>query len=330
MAQNYYLFNSGTLQRKDNSLIFRPAEGDPRTFPVENCEALYLFGEVTLNTKLLNFLSQHQITVHVFNYYDFYAGSYVPRESLLSGRVVVDQVKHYTNKKKRIAIAQKLVEGAAHNLLKNLKYYKKQGKELEKSVDLIEEWEQQIPAATEIPALMGIEGNIRNEYYRCWPIIIDQKIEFEKRVYHPPDNMINALISYCNTMVYTTCLSEIYRTQLNPLVSFLHEPGERRYSLALDLAEVFKPILSDRLIFRVLNRQQVTEKDFSQQLNFCQMNEKAIKTITREYDETLKTVIKHPSLKKQVSYRRLVRLDAYRLIKHLLGDEEYEPTKMWW
>lgn len=330
MAQNYYLFNAGTLQRKDNSLIFRPAEGDPRTFPVENCEALYLFGEITLNTKLLNFLSQHRITVHIFNYYDFYAGSYVPRESLLSGRVVVDQVQHYTSKNKRLVLARKFVEGAIHNLLKNLKYYKKRKKELEMPIQTIEQWIPQVERATDIPALMGIEGNIRNQYYQCWPLIIDQKIEFEKRVYHPPDNMINALISYCNSMVYTTCLSEIYRTQLNPLISFLHEPGERRYSLSLDLAEIFKPILADRLIFRILNRQQVTEKDFSKELNFCQMTEKAVKTITREYDDTLKTVIHHPGLKKQVSYRRLIRLDAYRLIKHLLGDETYEATKMWW
>lgn len=330
MAQNYYIFNSGQLQRKDNSLIFRPAEGDPRTFPVENCESLYLFGEITLNTKLLNFLSQHKIVLHVFNYYDFYAGSYVPRESLLSGKLVVEQVKYYSSPKKRIIIARKFIEGASHNILKNLKYYNKKGKDLETEIERIESWIPKIQKAEKIPELMGIEGNIRDCYYSGWKKIIDQKIDFEKRVYHPPDNMVNALISYCNMMVYTTCLSEIYRTQLNPLVSFLHEPGERRYSLALDLAEVFKPILADRLIFRILNRKQVKEKDFTKELNYCRMSDSAVKTVIREYDDTLKTVINYPKLKKQVSYRRLIRLDAYRLIKHILGDEEYEPTKSWW
>jgi CRISPR-associated endonuclease Cas1 len=56
-------------------------------------------------------------------------------------------------------------------------------------------------------------------------------------VRRPPDNMINALISFANSMVYTACLGEIYKTQLNPLISFLHEPGTKRFSLSLDLVE---------------------------------------------------------------------------------------------
>ena len=96
---------------------------------------------------------------------------------------------------------------------------------------------------------MGVEGNIRKQYYAAWNIIINQEISFEKRVMHPPDNMINSLISFVNTLIYTKVLGELYRTQLNPTISYLHEPGERRFSLSLDLAEVFKPLIGDRLIF---------------------------------------------------------------------------------
>ena len=56
--------------------------------------------------------------------------------------------------------------------------------------------------------------------------------DFDQRVRNPPDNAVNALISFGNSLVYTTCLTEIYRTQLSPLISFLHEPGNRRFSLA--------------------------------------------------------------------------------------------------
>ncbi len=45
--------------------------------------------------------------------------------------------------------------------------------------------------------------------------------------------MVNALISFGNSMIYSTVLSEIYNTQLNPTISYLHEPSERRYSLLL-------------------------------------------------------------------------------------------------
>ena len=59
---------------------------------------------------------------------------------------------------------------------------------------------------------MGIEGNIRKVYYESWKIIIDQDIDFEKRVKRPPDNLVNTLISFMNTVIYTKTLSEIYKT----------------------------------------------------------------------------------------------------------------------
>ncbi len=130
--------------------------------------------------------------------------------------------------------------------------------------------------------------------------------------------MINSLISYLNSLVYTTCLSEIYHTQLNPLISYLHEPGERRFSLSLDLAEIFKPIFSDRIIFSALNRQQITEKDFITEVNLCYLNESGRKIIVKEYDEKLKTIITHKKLERQVSYRYLIRTEKYLTNKEKL------------
>ena len=177
---------------------------------------------------------------------------------------------------------------------------------------------------------MGIEGNIRKVYYDSWNIIINQDIAFEKRIKNPPDNAINSLISYVNTIIYTRVLSEIYKTQLNPTISYLHEPSERRFSLCLDIAEIFKPIIADRLIFSMLNKKQITEKDFEKGLNFTYIKDKARKEITREIDLRLQTKIKHKKLGREVSYEYLMRLEVYKLIKHLLEDENYEGFKMWW
>lgn len=54
-------------------------------------------------------------------------------------------------------------------------------------------------------------------------------------------------------MCYTLCLRAIHQTQLNPTISFLHTPGERRYSLALDVAEIFKSVIIDRVICTLRN-----------------------------------------------------------------------------
>lgn len=82
----------------------------------------------------------------------------------------------------------------------------------------------------------------------------------------PPSNEVNAMISFVNSMCYTLCLDMIYHTQLNPTISFLHQPGERRYSLALDLAEIFKPVLADRLIFSLLNKNRCRNVILTQSL----------------------------------------------------------------
>lgn len=209
-------------------------------------------------------------------------------------------------------------------------YYQNRGKELKSQIKEIEFLRKQIFICKNVQELMGIEGNIRKNYYEAWNMIINQDIAFEKRVKNPPDNAINSLISYVNTMIYTRVLSEIYKTQLNPTISYLHEPSERRFSLCLDIAEIFKPLIGDRLIFSMLNRKQITENDFEEGLNFLYIKEEARKQITKELDVKLQTTIKHKKLDREVSYEYLIRLEIYKLIKCLLEDIPYEGFKIWW
>jgi CRISPR-associated protein Cas1 len=117
---------------------------------------------------------------------------------------------------------------------------------------------------------------------------------------------------------------------LNPTISYLHEPGARRFSLALDLAEVFKPVLADRMIFKLINNRQITEKDFAQDLNACYLNESGRRTILKEWDSRLQTTIEHRRLKRRVSYERLIRLECYKLVKHLTSVEPYSGFRAWW
>jgi len=142
--------------------------------------------------------------------------------------------------------------------------------------------------------------------------------------------MLNALISFGNSLLYATTLGAIYRTQLRPTISFLHEPGDRRFSLALDISAVFKPLLVDRLIFKVLNTKMLGTDDFDKDLNYCYLKEKGRKVFVQEYDQRLKTTISHRNLGRKVSYRRLIRLECYKLIKHLMGVQEYRGFRAWW
>ena len=330
MKQSYYIYNSGNLQRKDNTLRFTSYEGEKRDIPVERISDIYVMAEMTFNTAFINYISKYGIPVHFFNYYQFYTGSYYPRESLLAGQLLVKQVEHYTDPLRRLLLAQRFVEAAADNIYRNLRYYNGRGKDVSVQMMEISTLRKDISKTKTIEELMGIEGNIRKNYYRAWKIIINQEIDFEKRVMHPPDNMINSLISFVNSLIYSKTLSEIYQTQLNPTISYLHEPGVRRFSLCLDISEIFKPLIGDRLIFSLLNRNQITEDSFTKELNFLHLKKEASQTVVREFEAKLKTTIMHKDLNRQVSYQYLIRLEAYKLIKHLIGEKEYEGFRIWW
>lgn len=330
MKDSLYIYNSGILMRKDNTLRFVNENDEKKDIPIERYEDIYIFGEVTINSALLNILSKYGINVHFFNYYSFYTGSFYAREQLLAGQLIIKQAEYYSDVEKRLTIAQKFIDAASYNIHRNLRYYNSRGKDLQKYLDEVEDLRKNIYKTSSIPELMGYEGNIRKCYYAAWNIIVNQQINFDKRTKHPPDNMINTLISFVNTLVYTKTLGEIYKTQLNPTISYLHEPGTRRFSLCLDISEIFKPLIADRLIFSLLNKNQITEKDFTSDLNFLHLNKKASQLIVRQLDERVKTTIHHKELDKDVSYQYLIRLEAYKLIKHLIGEKEYEGFKMWW
>ncbi|MDI6804782.1 MAG: type I-B CRISPR-associated endonuclease Cas1b [Bacteroidota bacterium] len=317
-------------------------EADPQTgrvkrkpIPVEDIEAFYCFGEMDFNTRFFNFLATQKIPLHIFNYYGHYGGSYFPRDYLPSGFTIVEQVRAYLDTQRRLVIAREIIDAASFNILKNLQYYSKPSQG-EKQIDFghtisdIENLRASISSANTTQELMGVEGNIRDRYYKCWGEIVGQEYSLDKRVKHPPDNAINALVSFANSLIYTTVLSEIYHTHLNPTISFLHGPGERRYSLALDLAEIFKPIIADKMIFKLLNNKQIQEKHFRKELNFCYLEESGRKIVLQEYDERLKTTIKHRSLNRNVSYRHLIRLEAYKLVRHITSKDEYKAFRAWW
>ncbi|MGB3368503.1 MAG: type I-B CRISPR-associated endonuclease Cas1b [Acidaminobacteraceae bacterium] len=330
MKRTFYFYNQGRISRKDNTLVYVNSEGVKKALPIETISEIYIMCEMDFNTKLIDFLSRYGILVHFFNYYDFYSGTFYPRERLLSGKLLTLQVIQSNDDEKRLLIAKEFIAGAADNIFRNLRYYNGRGKDVSIVMDGIDKLRRKIYEANSINQLMGIEGNIRKRYYSAFNTIIDGEYDFDKRVKRPPDNIINTLISYVNSVLYTKILSQIYMTQLNPTISFLHESGERRFSLSLDIAEVFKPLIGDRIIFSLLNKNQITEDDFTQELNYLHLKKSASQKIMQEIDDRLKKTIMHKELKRKVSYEYLIRLECYKLIKHLTGEKEYKSFRIWW
>lgn len=327
MKKNLYITKSGTLSRKDNTLLFKN-EFIKKVIPIIGIENIYLLGEVTTNSKLLNFLSVNKITCHFFNYYGYYTGSFYPKETYLSGKLLVKQVEHYTNNDLRIKIAKKFVVGISNNLIHVLKHYYKHGEVSSKIITKIKRTTKKLENKKTINDILQVEGEIWILFYDCVRHIVKKNFDFIHRIKRPPDNPINALISFLNSLLYVKVVSKIYHTQLNPTISYLHEPGEMRFSLSLDVAEVFKPSLTFQVLFKLVNKKMIKEEHFNRELNYCILNEEGKRIVLQEFDKKLGETNDHVLLKRKYSNDGLIKLELYKLTKHLMGDKEYQPYSL--
>lgn len=332
MGKTLYVLSSGELKRKDNTIIIESSEGR-KFIPVETTDEMLIFGEVDLNKRFLEFCTTNKVMLHFFNHYGYYQGTFYPREHMNSGAVVLAQAKHCLDAEKRLVLAKKFVTGAIENMKTVLAYYSRRGNiKLDGIIENLTNYGNLANEKTEISELMGIEGNARECYYSAFDDITGGgSFSMKQRSRRPPQNRMNALISFLNSMCYVTTLAQIYRTHIDPRIGFLHETNFRRFSLNLDIAEIFKPIIVDRLIFSLLNKKEIQAKHFGVPSGGgIYLSEKGRPIVLKAWEERLTSTIGHPRLKRSVSYRSLIRMEAYKLVKHILGDEEYNPFAMRW
>ena len=328
MGSTKYIMSMGELTRKDNSLCFRK-DGKNVYIPVENTKEIFCFNEVSINTKLLDFLSQNNIIIHFYNYYGGYSGTYYPRDHYLSGKLLVKQVLKYEND--RMSVARAIVKGIGLNIYEVLDHYYKHGKkEVKETTDWIKsDFIRLVEQSKDVKELMAYEGEVWMRFYANFKYFLPEDFVMNKRVKRPPDNPINALVSFGNTLLYTKTISAIYQTHLDQRISFLHEPSEGRFSLSLDLSEVFKPVIVFRTIFDLVNNHRLqVEKHFEKNVNYCILNEEGRKIFVEAFQERMESVFEHSRLKRKVTYRTALKLDCYKLIKNILEDKEFVPFSL--
>lgn len=320
-----YIFSKGELSQNDYSILFKTSEKN-NYLPVKNIKELYLFSDCTLTTKFLQMCSNNGIMIHIFDYYGYYKGTFYPKITLLSGDVTVKQalVSYYD----REIIAKSIVQGIANNIYEVEYHYYRHGiKELKPFIDYLrKDVEKLLAKSDNIKQIMAIEGAIWAKFYDTFQYFLPKDFIMNKRVRRPPDNPINALISFGNSFLYSKTITQLYKTHLNQTISFLHEPSDARFSLSLDISEVFKPILVFKTIFDCVNNKKITvEKHFDKNVNYCYLNETGRKIFIKELDKRLNDTFMHSTLHRNISYKTAITLDGYKLIKFLLENKKFVP-----
>ncbi|WP_457560904.1 type I-B CRISPR-associated endonuclease Cas1b [Caminibacter sp.] len=319
-----YIFSTGEIKRKDNSIAFKNENGW-NYLPVNRIREIYFLNEVRLNSRFLSFVAKKGIVLHFFSYYGHYIGTFLPKNHFVNGKLTVLQALAYENK--RLEIAKPIVSAIAKNIYEILYHYYRHGrKELKYFLDYLRlNVPKFIEKSENIEKLLFIEGQIWTGFYDSFKYILPQDFLMNKRVKRPPDNPINALISFGNSLLYTKTIDMIYQTHLNQAISYLHSVNESRFSLSLDLSEAFKPIIVFRTIFELINRRKITLKHFEQKMNFALLNEEGKKIFIKAFEDRINEKFSHPKLKRMVSFQSAIKYDGYKLIKFLLEKREFMP-----
>lgn len=320
-----YIFSKGDLERKDFSIVFK-SNGKNNYIPIEMTKELYLFNDCTITTKLLTSLGKAGITLHCFDYYGNYTGTFYPKEQLISGNVCFKQVKYF--EENRILIAKAIVNGIAQNIYTVLYHYYRHGKSnLKEYLNFLrKDVPKLLDKTNNIKQVLMIEGTIWARFYDSFKYFLPEEFIMNKRVRQLPNNPMNALVSFGNSILYSKTITQIYHTHLNQSISFLHEPSEGRFSLSLDLCEVFKPIIVFKTIFDCINNKKLkVEKHFIKELNYCILNDEGKKIFLQNLDERFNTSFKHPKLKRNVTYKQCIKLDGYKLIKTFVENKPFIP-----
>lgn len=323
--RTHFLVNNGRLRRQDNNIYFDryDEEGNvtgTKPLPINAIDEIYLLAKVDIDSYTMAFLANNNILLHFFSPYQAFRGNFFPNTSNSvnkSGFVLLQQLRAFDDPVHRLYLAKQVTRGQIVNGANNCKRHTV-------AFDA-ETYLPNLEKAQTINEIMAVEGAFKKNYYQAWNSIIkDQRsFKFTTRSKQPPTDKINSFISYVNTRIYNVVLSEIYKTELDPRIGFLHEPNYRALSLHLDIAEIFKPIIGDNLMFGMLNKNEITAKDFKTDSGRIRFTNEAIKKIEMKMIQKLtdQTTIG----KQKLTWRQVIRREVNQIKKSVCEGAEYEP-----
>lgn len=183
-------------------------------------------------------------------------------------------------------------------------------------------------AATDLDGLRGVEGDAAALYFSVFNDLLTRPgFSMARRTRRPPTDSVNALLSFCYTLLMHDCRSGLESCGLDPQCGYLHRDRPGRPSLALDLMEELRAVIADRVCLNLLNRQQLTDKDFETHENGgVYLKEDARKTVFTAWQERKQTEILHPLLEERITYGLLPHIQARLLARHIRGDLDAYPA----
>lgn len=313
MKTSTYIVRDGLIERGEGTIRLCDPSGRSQYIPIQNLESLQIAGTAAISAGAACLLAREGIPVVWLNWRNQESALLQTLLDRPNGDVIVAQVRHHVSPRLRVALAMEMLRGAAHGMRIVLRYHKSRGEPVDPDAIPLE------PAGGTIDELLGWEGNNRRAYYAQLDKLLPHGMQLDGREYRPPSNETNALLGFLNSLTYTACHIAIADAGLCPSISFLHSIAGRRNSLALDLSEIFKPLLADRVLLTLVRQKTITPSSF---IDLRLTPEARIKVL-EAWDSRLNETHAHRRLPRRVSWAETIKMEARKMAKHFIGAEEY-------
>jgi CRISPR-associated protein Cas1 len=181
--------------------------------------------------------------------------------------------------------------------------------------------------AADAMMLLGLEGTAAATYFAGLASLFKGDVDFhlEGRNRRPPRDPVNSLLSFVYALLVKELTVTLLSVGFDPMLGFYHRPRYGRPSLALDLAEEFRPLIGDSVVLTLINNGEVTPSSFLRRAGAVALTTAGRRAVIAAFERRMDTLVTHPVFGYRISYRRILEVQSRLLARTVLGEIERYP-----
>ncbi len=329
----YILTPETYLALQNENILVKVGGVEKVRVPANTIEAILSFGNITVSTPLIAFCGQRGISLCFFSEYGKFYGRI---QGPVQGNVLLRRAQHAAmeDPASRTRLAKNFVLGkltAEKTFLQRMRReHKEHAGEITPAIETITHIAADAAQALTVDSLRGLEGAAAAAYFSALPAMIkSDTMVFSGRNRRPPEDPVNALLSFLYTLLKNDVQSALEGVGLDPAVGYLHTLRPGRPALALDIMEELRAPLCDRLAIALINRGQITPGSFTQCHAPVLLNEDGRKTVLTAWQKRKQETIQHPFLEETIPIGLIAHTQAMLFARVLRGELDTYPPFYW-
>ena len=333
LLQTLYVQTQGTLLRLESETVRISVEGDTvARVPLLRLSAIVVFGNVTVTPFLIHRCAEDGRSLSWFSR----GGRFRARiQGPTTGNVLLRNAQHQAMQEpeRTCHVARQVIAAKIQNSRQVLLRAAREAdcsadqEQLGSAADRIATVLTRLQEIRDLNELRGAEGEAARAYLGAMTCMIRadrEHLAIDKRTRRPPRDPMNSLLSFLYALLCGECEAGLEGVGLDPQMGFLHALRPGRPALALDLMEEFRPVLADRLALTLINRRQITTRDFEER-GGVYLTEAGRKKVLEAYQRRKEVEVRHRLLRQQVPLGLMPHVQSRLLARYLRGDINVYP-----